>query len=425
MVIESEEQLHRVIWETVHSTPVFDVHTHLYDARFRESHLLWGIDELLTYHYLVAELFRTHPADVEDPETPLTPEAFHEMEKTAQAELIWRKLFLESSPVSEACRGVLTSLGMHKLDPGCRDLATYRYYFASRPVEEHIDYVFSAETLEGVVMTNNPFEEAERAIWLAEEPGDPRFHAAMRIDPLLHDWANVYKRMKEWGYKVKKTVDRATVKEVQRFLADWCEIMNPLYLATSFGPDLDPEDKSDCAKLLTRAVLPFCAERGVPYAPMIGVKKLVNPDLNVAGDGVGKADIGVVEGLCRDYPEVKFLVTMLSRENQHELCVAARKFANLMPFGCWWFLNDPMTIDEMTRMRLELLGLSFIPQHSDARVLDQLLYKWAHSRWIVAHVLIDKYSDLQRTGWRVTEEEIARDVANLFGGNFKRFVGLA
>ncbi len=94
-----------------------------------------------------------------------------------------------------------------------------------------------------------------------------------------------------------------------------------------------------------------------------------------------------------------------------------------MVFGCWWFLNNPSIIEEMTRMRLELLGLSCIPQHSDARVLDQLVYKWTHSRAIIAKVLVDKYNDMLDTGWQPTQEEIRRDVANLFGGNFWRFLG--
>ena len=29
------------------------------------------------------------------------------------------------------------------------------------------------------------------------------------------------------------------------------------------------------------------------------------------------------------------------------VCIA-RKFANLMPFGCWWFLNNPSIIAEIT-----------------------------------------------------------------------------
>ena len=43
--------------QIVMSTPVVDIHTHLYDPAF-EGLLLWGIDELLVYHYLVAEAFR-------------------------------------------------------------------------------------------------------------------------------------------------------------------------------------------------------------------------------------------------------------------------------------------------------------------------------------------------------------------------------
>jgi len=89
---------------------------------------------------------------------------------------------------------------------------------------------------------------------------------------------------------------------------------------------------------------------------------------------------------------------VLARENQHELCVLARKFRNLHIFGCWWFTNVPEIINEMTRMRLELIGLSVTPQHSDARVLDQIIYKWTHSRRIIAQVLVEKYADLAQTG---------------------------
>src|SRR5947209_16150330 len=127
---------------------------------------------------------------------------------------------------------------------------------------------------------------------------------------------------------------------------------------------------------------------------MIGSKLRVNPALGDAGDMVGISDVSSVVRLCAAFPKNKFFVTMLARENQHELCVAARKFGNLMVFGCWWFLNNPILIEEMTRMRLELLGTTIIPQHSDARVLDQLLYKWNHSRAIIGKVLVDKYTDI-------------------------------
>ncbi|HEO72088.1 MAG TPA: glucuronate isomerase, partial [Candidatus Hydrogenedentes bacterium] len=54
--------------------------------------------------------------------------------------------------------------------------------------------------------------------------------------------------------------------------------------------------------------------------------------------------------------------------------------------------------------------------------LDQLLYKWTHSRAIIAHVLADKYADMLATGWGLTEVEIKRDVAMLLGGNFHAFI---
>jgi hypothetical protein len=113
---------------------------------------------------------------------------------------------------------------------------------------------------------------------------------------------------------------------------------------------------------------------------------------------------------------------MLARENQHELAVAARKFGNLMVFGCWWFVNNPSLIEEITRLRVELLGTTFIPQHSDARVLEQLLYKWDHSREIIARVLVDKYLEMAATGWQATDDDIRRDVRLLLHDNFANFL---
>jgi len=168
--------------------------------------------------------------------------------------------------------------------------------------------------------------------------------------------------------------------------------------------------------------MPAAMEVGVPFAMMIGVRKGVNAGLGDGGDGVGVADVAAVMRLCQAYPQGKFLVTMLSRVNQHELTVLARKFGNLHVFGCWWFCNNPSIIDEMTRQRLELLGTNVTLQHSDARVLDQLIYKWRHTRAIVADVLIDKYADAHRAGWRFTDAEIDRDVRRLLGGAFEEFL---
>ena len=139
---------------------------------------------------------------------------------------------------------------------------------------------------------------------------------------------------------------------------------------------------------------------------------------------MGKADMTSLERICGEFSDVKFLATFLSRENQHELCVAARKFNNLMPFGCWWFLNNPSIVSEITAERFELLGPSFIPQHSDARVLEQLIYKWQHSRVVISETLYETYARLLDSGRAVTSTEISRDVSRLFSGKFRNWVGL-
>ncbi len=69
-----------------------------------------------------------------------------------------------------------------------------------------------------------------------------------------------------------------------------------------------------------------------------------------------------------------------------------------MPFGCWWFLNNPSIVEEMTRERLEMLGTSFIPQHSDARVLEQVIYKWRNTRRTHAPILTNAYNLLAEDG---------------------------
>jgi hypothetical protein len=63
------------------------------------------------------------------------------------------------------------------------------------------------------------------------------------------------------------------------------------------------------------------------------------------------------------------------------------------------------------------------PQHSDCRVLDQLVYKWRHSRAIIGEALADKFDDLAATGWEPTRAEIERDVRDLLGGALEKFIG--
>lgn len=399
------------IEQIVMSTPVVDVHTHLYDPVFKGL-LLWGIDDLLVYHYLIAEVFRYWTGPYEK---------FWSLSKNAQAEIIWQELFLEHSPISEACRGVLTTLHLLGLDTRKRDLPALRKWFASQKPESHVTRCLELAGVQRIYMTNSPFDDAERPLWEKGFQRDPRFEAGLRIDPLVLAWPEAARRLAKWGFKVQAESPK-TFDEVRRFLREWTERLDAKYVMISLPPDFQFPGGGDLStQLLENAVLPHCREYGLPFAMMPGVKRRVNPRLELAGDGVGWSDLSMIQNLCARYPENKFMATILARENQHEACVLARKFRNLHIFGCWWFMNVPTLVEEVTRMRLELLGLSFTGQHSDARVLEQLIYKWQHSRQIIARVLVEKYSALSETGWRITRSEIERDVKELFGGAFERF----
>jgi len=402
------------IEEIVMSTPITDIHTHLYEPVFTEL-LLWGIDELLTYHYLVAETFRY---------LDMPYDKFWAMSKTQQADLIWDTLFIQHSPVSEACRGVLTTLQLLGLDVKKRDLPALREYFKSQNVDDYITKCMELAGLKKIYMTNSPFDDLERPTWEKGFQRDSRFQACLRIDQLFLWQKEAAPKMAKWGYNVDMgTPGQKFFDEIRRFLADWAKKMNPRYVMASIPPEYTFPDRTISAQILEKAILPFCREHGLPLALMPGVRKQINPGLRLAGDGVGLSNLLTVQHLCAQFPDNKFLLTALARENQHELCVLARKYRNLHIFGCWWFTNIPEIINEMTRMRLELIGLSITPQHSDARVLDQIIYKWNHSRRIIAPILVEKYADIAKTGWQVTREEVQRDVQGLFGGEFERFCG--
>src|SRR5262252_3674189 len=109
-------QLEQLVRSAVEQQPVVDMHTPLSPPDFGTplpgrsgkadptGLLLWGVDELLTYHYLVAEVYRVVPT------SRLSYDDFWKMSKQQQADHIWKNVFEERAPLSEACRGVLTTI---------------------------------------------------------------------------------------------------------------------------------------------------------------------------------------------------------------------------------------------------------------------------------------------------------------------------
>jgi hypothetical protein len=407
-VAVARDRLLAEVEEALAATPVIDIHTHLFAPQFGNLGL-WGIDDLLTYHYLEAELFRF---------SSISPHDYWNLDKHRRADLIWRTLFVDNTPLSEACRGVVAVLDALGLDTAPPTLAPLRSYFRQQDLDRHISRVFSLAGVECAVMTNDPLDPTEAVIWDRGVEPDPRFRAALRLDRIVNHWDTHYDLMRARGYAVDAGARSRALGEIRRFLEDWAKRMRPAYMAVSLPDSFQFPAHDLRTRLLTGAILPASRDLHLPLSLMIGVRRQVNPALRLAGDALGRADLRSIEALCRDFPDNRFLVSVLSRENQHELCVYARKFANLVPFGCWWFLNNASIVEEISRERIEMLGTSFIPQHSDARILEQTIYKWRNTRRTLAPVLANAYLLLDQDGRPVTREEIRRDVARLLRDNF-------
>jgi hypothetical protein len=405
------DQILSVVQEVLSATAFIDMHTHLFSPALGRLGL-WGIDELITYHYLEAEFFRS---------STMQPEHYWVLDKQQQADAIWRALFVENTPLSESTRGVVAVLQAFGLPTDCASLKDARAFFATQSLDDHIQRVFEMAGISAAVMTNDPLDPIEGPLWRSGPGSDRRFQPVLRLDRILLGWSTHWQQLAAQGYDVNESVSRKSTAEVRRFLVDWHVLMRPVYMAVSLPDVFQFPEQSVLGKLLSEAVLPTCRELNLPLSLMIGVRKQVNPRLRLAGDALGRADLRSLEHLCTEYPDNRFLVSVLSRENQHELCVYSRKFSNLMPFGCWWFLNNPSIVEEITRERIELLGTSFIPQHSDARVLEQVIYKWRNTRATLAPILAESYRLLCRDGRAIARQEIERDVKRFFVSNFARW----
>lgn len=408
-----KQALRSMVQNVVATTRVLDMHTHLFPPAFTGLQMS-GADHVLTYHYLIAELFRAGGS--------VTYDEFWRYTAAEQADVIWQHLFASTTPLSEAASGVVQIAQAFGVDMQRDGMAGLRSALQSVATPEYVDKVLDLAGVASVVMTNDPLDATERQYWLSGTARHPRFQTALRLDGLVNDFASAVPTLVADGYSVTPELTAATLAEVRRFLEDWVNRLQPLYLAFSAADTFAFPENSVRGRLLEDVILPLCEARRLPLALMIGARRRINPALQTAGDSTGKSSLVPVENLCRQYPHNKFLVTLLARENQHELAVTARKFQNLMPFGCWWFLNTDSLVREITRMRLELLGPTFVPQHSDARVLEHLLYKWPRARTVLADLLADKYEALGAYGWTVTRADVERDAKHLLQQNFVDFV---
>src|SRR5262245_49351462 len=238
-------EIEAAVGEILSSTPFIDIHTHLFDPSFGKL-ALWGIDELLTYHYLEAELFRF---------SSIRPEAYWTLTKQQRADLVWKTLFIENTPVSESARGVIAVLQAFGLDSDATSLAGFRDFFREQKLADHIRHVFQLAGVSDVVMTNDIDNADEAILWNSGAGPEPGFRAALRLDQII---AN---DVVSPSANVRKYLELAALR------------MTPDYMAVSLPDSFTFPADDTRTRLLREAVLPACRELGLPLALMIGVRR--------------------------------------------------------------------------------------------------------------------------------------------------------
>ena len=209
---------------------------------------LWGIDELLTYHYLEAELFRS---------SSISPERYWSLSKREQADAIWQALFVENSPISEATRGVIAVLDAFGLPTDSPDLEEARSFFRAQRIESHVLKVLQMAGVSSVVMTNDPLHPEEQQVWMNGSNPSAEFLPVLRLDRILWGWPDTGNGWPSKATAVNAQAGGRSAAEVRRFLADWHERMRPVYMAVSLTDDFQFPEDSIQGKILSEAVAAF------------------------------------------------------------------------------------------------------------------------------------------------------------------------
>ena len=379
-------QIKFYIEKFVNSTPIFDIHTHLFPSKFKKYYNV-GLVKLLNYHYLKAELFSLGNIKINN---------FNNLDDNKKAKIIWNNLFLNRYPLSTATQGVLRILKIYGVDDVNQKFEKILKITNENQLSE--EDIFKITNIKQVVMTNNPFDKEERKILNLNK--DNKYLTSIRIDDLFIEPINKKDFLTSYYLSNHEKIKMA-INEIKKILKN----NKPSYFSLS-SENLD-EFEND---LFFNNFLPLLRQSKTPMMLLIGVKREVNKLYKDAGDGIGTLNLNNLEKILSKFPNNNFLVSCLDYRDQFRLNVLARKFQNLKIVGFWWFINNESIIENLLKQRFELLGDNFILQHSDARIVDQLVYKWLDFKSIYIKVMVEKYHKLLSMGYKIKTIDLEKKI---------------
>ena len=188
--------LAEAVAQEVEAAEAVDVHAHCFAAEYGEKLVAFGVDKLLTAGYgdpdlaCSPDLVAQYLAVADD-----SPEAFAQLPLATQAERVWHTLFVERSPISEACLGVVSTLQALGLGEALekRDLAAIRRWYATQDGAKFNEKALAIAKLRYVISSHSPFfSSVQLGACLQPPAATPRYKPALEVDSLLEgDWARV------------------------------------------------------------------------------------------------------------------------------------------------------------------------------------------------------------------------------------------
>ena len=394
-----------MVWGMAHTTPAVDVRVFAQPPGPGHNGVS-GIDALLTTPEILAEFFRRRAFRNETPEAPFTSHEDYvkSLAPGELADIVWRQLFVDNSPVSEPARIILTTLGMYGLDVASGDLRLLREQYAAIPDNEKLDKTLA---LANVDLVLHPVESMDLDRHDRRGTRHRAFRPVLCLNDLLGDWKESARKLRRLGFGLKARVDDFAPLELRRHLAGEIDRLSPAALALDWPEGGHHAGDSGIGRLLREAVLPLCEERGLAFM------------LAACDEKIDRLAL-----LWESFPGVKFLLFPGMEEHFLPATVSAFNGRNLLLCGPDQPLSYPRALDSFLGLRLETLGGAFHACHSGASALEDLVGCWAHMRWTLGKALIRHYAELWRTGWNYDPADVARDVAALLGGNVRAFLGL-
>jgi len=141
----SNQELSNTLEAVINNTKIFDIHTHLFPSVFK-SHSLSGFINLLNYHYLIAELLTN---------ANISAEKFYSLDEINKAKLIWEELFQNRTPISEACKGVLTVLQKLDINYNKKTFEEVNNQYENKSLTD--EKILQLSNVSSLVMTNKCF----------------------------------------------------------------------------------------------------------------------------------------------------------------------------------------------------------------------------------------------------------------------------